>query len=110
LPSSPSPSSLDILWVSPHDATPEQKEQLAGLRRLATVLGAHMLVERGADVAATIGEVAAVRGTTYILMGAPRPQTALRRLVRPALPFRLLRALPGVDLRIVADRSRRGRA
>jgi hypothetical protein len=28
-------------------------------------------------------------------------------LTKPALPFRLLRGLPGVDLRIVADRSRR---
>jgi two-component system sensor histidine kinase KdpD len=98
---------LDILWVSPHDPTPEQKEQLAALRRLAAVLGAHMLVERGVDIAATIREVATARGTTYILMGAPRPQTALRRLVQPALPFRLLRVLPAVDLRIVADRSHR---
>jgi two-component system sensor histidine kinase KdpD len=98
---------LDILWVCPQEPTEEEREQLAALRRLATVLGAHLLVERGADVAATIREVAADRGTTYVLMGAPRPQTALRRLVRPALPFRLLRLLPGADLRIVADRSRR---
>jgi hypothetical protein len=40
-------------------------------------------------------------------MGTPRPRSALRRLVSPALPFRLLQLLPGVDVRIVADRSRR---
>ena len=40
-------------------------------------------------------------------MGTPQPRSALRRLTGPALPFRLLQLLPGVDLRIVADRSRR---
>ena len=32
---------------------------------------------------------------------------AASRLAQPALPFRLLRGLPGVDLRIVADRTLR---
>jgi two-component system sensor histidine kinase KdpD len=98
---------LDILWVSSGDPTPEEREQLDALRRLATVLGAHLLVERGDDVAATVREVAAERGTTYVLMGTPRPRNALARLARPALPVRLIQLLPGVDLRIVADRSRR---
>ena len=40
-------------------------------------------------------------------MGTPQPRSALRRLARAALPFRLLQLLPGVDLRIVADRTRR---
>jgi two-component system sensor histidine kinase KdpD len=99
---------LDLLWVSSHDPTPEEQEQLDALRRLATVLGAHLLVERGDDVAATVREVAAERGTTYVLMGTPRPRNPIRRLLSPALPFRLIQMLPGVDLRIVADRSRRG--
>jgi hypothetical protein len=42
-------------------------------------------------------------------MGTPKHQNGLRRLARPALPFRLLDLLPGVDLRIVADRTRRKR-
>ena len=71
------------------------------------MLGAHLLVERGDDVAETVRRVAAERGTTYVLMGTPKPRSALRRLTRPALPFRLLQLLPGVDLRIVADRTRR---
>src|SRR5215210_6055520 len=98
---------LDILWVSSHDPDEEEQEQLEALRRLATALGAHLLVERGDDVAATVRQVVADRGTTYVLMGTPRQRNALQRLVRPALPFRLLRLLPGVDVRIVADRSRR---
>ena len=98
---------LDILWVSSHEPDEEEREQLEALRRLATALGAHLLVERGDDVAAVVRQVVADRGTTYVLMGTPRPRNPLQRLVRPALPFRLLELLPGVDLRIVADRSRR---
>jgi two-component system sensor histidine kinase KdpD len=98
---------LDILWVSPHEPDAGEREQLDALRRLATLLGAHLLVERGDDVAETVQRVAAERGTTYVLMGRPRPRNALRRLTQPALPFRLMQMLPGVDLRIVADRSQR---
>jgi two-component system sensor histidine kinase KdpD len=98
---------LDILWVAPHEPTAEEREQLDALRRLATLLGAHLLVEPGDDVAETVKRVAAERGTTYVLMGTPRPRSALRRLAAPALPYRLLQRLPGVDLRIVADRSLR---
>jgi two-component system sensor histidine kinase KdpD len=98
---------LDILWVSPREPDDAEREQLDALRRLATLLGAHLLVEPGDDVAETVRRVAVERGTTYVLMGTPKPRSALRRLMRPALPFRLLQLLPGVDLRIVADRSRR---
>src|SRR5947209_11198816 len=66
--------------------------QLEGLRSLATVLGAHLLVERGDDVAEVVRRVASERGTTYVLMGAPKPRGAWQRLTRPALPFQLLRA------------------
>jgi hypothetical protein len=41
-------------------------------------------------------------------MGRPQPRGPLRRLTSPALPYRLLAVLPGVDLRIVADRSQKG--
>jgi two-component system sensor histidine kinase KdpD len=98
---------LDMLWVQQHEPDEDEREQLEALRRLATVLGAHLLIERGDDIAATVQRVAAERGTTYVLMGTPKPRSPLRRLLQPALPFRLLSLLPGVDLRIVADRSRR---
>jgi two-component system, OmpR family, sensor histidine kinase KdpD len=96
---------LDILWVADHEPSESEQEQIAGLRRLASVLGAHLVVERGDDVATTTAQVAADRGTTYVLMGTPKPRSALRRLTEPALAFQLLGLLPGVDLRIVADRA-----
>ena len=99
-------SELDLLWVTDRDPKPEEQEQIDALRRLASVLGAHLLVEHGDDVALTAQRVAIERGTTYILMGTPKPRNAMRRLIEPALPFRLLGLLPGVDLRIVADRTR----
>jgi two-component system, OmpR family, sensor histidine kinase KdpD len=98
---------LDLLWVSDHEPREDEREQLEALRRLASVLGAHLIIEHGDDIAATAARVAEDRGTTYILMGRPKPRSALRRLLAPALPFRLLSLLPGVDLRIVADRTRR---
>ena len=98
---------LDLLWVTDREPTEEQREQIEALRRLASVLGAHLLIERGDDVAGVAQRVANERGTTYVLMGTPKPRNAISRLIQPALPFRLLKLLPGVDLRIVADRTQR---
>ncbi len=98
---------LDLLWVQDHEPDAEEGEQLDALRRLAVVLGAHLLVERGDDLVATARRVARERGTTYLLMGAPAHRNPLRRARGPSLPSRLLDALPGVDVRIVADRTQR---
>ena len=100
---------LDLLWVSSSDrpAAAEEREQLEALRRLASVLGAHLLIEPGEDVVDGAARVARERGTTYLLMGVPHPRGALARLARPVLVDRLLRELPGVDVRIVADRAKR---
>jgi two-component system, OmpR family, sensor histidine kinase KdpD len=100
---------LDVLWVADHDANEDEAEQLEALRRLSSVLGAHLLIEHGDDVAAVAQRVAQDRGTTYVLMGTPKPRGAFRRLTQSALPFRLLELLPGVDLRIVADRTQRAK-
>jgi two-component system, OmpR family, sensor histidine kinase KdpD len=94
--------------VQPPGSPPRDDErvQLEALRRLASVLGASFLVEEGDDLVTTVAQVAAERGTTYVLIGQPQPRTGLRRLGE-SLPDRLLRMVPGVDVRIVADRSRR---
>ena len=98
---------LDLLYVARRPPDDAEREQLDALRRLATMLGAHLLVESGDDVAETTRRVAEERGTTYLLMGRPKPRNPMRRLLEPALPFRLMHLLPGVDLRLVADRTRR---
>ncbi len=103
---------LDLLAVRQPGQEPsaQEREQLEALRRLASILGAQLLLEEGDDIAEVAIRVARERGSTYVLMGAPRPRNAWRRLTQPALPFRLLKGLPGVDLRIVADRTLREEA
>jgi len=99
---------LDLLWVrAPGKALSEdQRRSLVALRQLASVLGARMIEEESDDLASTVVEVAARRGTTYILLGSVSPPRGLARLRTP-LPQQLMQRLPGVDVRIVADRSQR---
>ncbi len=102
---------LDILVVRPPGRAPskDDREQLEALRRLAAVLGARLTVEEREDAAAAVIETAHGLGTTYVLMGAPEQQRGLRRMSESLLD-RLLRELPGVDVRIVTDPTlRRGR-
>jgi two-component system, OmpR family, sensor histidine kinase KdpD len=98
---------LDLLHVAKPGAKlrDDEREQVEALRRLASVLGVEMLVEEGDDIADVTARVARERGTTYVLIGPPRSTRGLRRFGE-SLPEKLLRKLPGVDLRIVADRSR----
>ncbi len=99
---------IDLLWVAPpgREPSPEHQRQLQALGQLASVLGANLIVEPGDDIADTVARVARERGSTYLLMGRSRPARGLSRL-RVPLPQRLMEALPGVDVRIVADRSLR---
>jgi two-component system sensor histidine kinase KdpD len=101
-------SELDVLWVAEPDyvASPEEQAQVAALRRLSSVLGAHFLVMHGDDVVETIGRCARERGSTYVLLGPPSPRSAVARWSRPSLMDRLLRELPGIDVRVIADRSK----
>jgi two-component system, OmpR family, sensor histidine kinase KdpD len=95
---------LDLLYVAPPGEPPrgQERQQLEELRRLATLLGADLIVEEGDDLVDAAVRVAAERGTTYVFMGQPRTRGALAR-VTEWLPERLMRRLPGVDVRIVAD-------
>jgi two-component system, OmpR family, sensor histidine kinase KdpD len=99
---------MDVLTVLPpgREPTPDEAEQLDALRRLGSLLGAQVLIEEGDDVPDIVARVARERGSTYVLMGAPAARNGIKRFTEP-LTERLLRRLPGVDLRIVADRSKR---
>jgi len=94
---------LDLLYVAPPGARPNaaEREQLGVLRRLADDLRARMLVEEGDDAAEVAADVAAAAGTTYVMVGRPGARSALSRWREP-LAERLMRRIPGVDVRIVA--------
>jgi two-component system, OmpR family, sensor histidine kinase KdpD len=97
---------LDVLIVLGREPTDAEREQIEAFRRLGSLLGVEVLVEEGDDVTEVAARVAAERRSTYVLIGTPAPRRGLRRLSEP-LTDRLLRALPGIDVRIVADRSKR---
>jgi two-component system sensor histidine kinase KdpD len=99
---------LELLWVKPpgREATDEEQRSLSALRQLASVLGAKLIVEESDDLAGAVADVARRHGTTYILMGRPKNPRGMARWRSPLLP-RLLEQLPGVDIRLVADRAQR---
>ena len=103
---------LDVLVVRPPGRPPsaEDRKRLEELRRLTAMLGARLRVEEGEDVAAVAIRLARSLGSTYVLMGTPGQRRGLSRLgtaTERSLLMRLLRELPGVDVRIVADPSLR---
>lgn len=97
---------LDILWVRHPDRAIDRQTQdrVAALSRLASILGVDFLQEASDDFVATVKRVAAERGSTYLLMGPSNWHGLLGRFKRP-LSVRLSEALPGVDVRTVADRA-----
>jgi len=106
---------LDVLVVRPPGRPPstEDRKQLEELRRLVSMLGARLRVEEGEDVAAVAIAQARSLGTTYLLMAAPPERRGLSRLgsrSELSLVARLLRGLPGVDVRLVADPALRQEA
>ncbi len=103
-------ASLDLLWIRPPGGklTEDEERSLAAMRELASVLGVRLLIEESDNLPAAIADVARRQGTTYILMGRSRQVRGFARLRTP-LPQRLMELLPGVDVRIVADRGRRSR-
>jgi two-component system sensor histidine kinase KdpD len=103
---------LDVLLVRPPGRTPSEQDRrrLEELRRLVAMLGARLRVEEGEDVAEVAIRVARSLGSTYVLMGTPSERRGLGRLggiSERSLLTRLLRGLPGVDIRVVTDPSLR---
>jgi two-component system sensor histidine kinase KdpD len=104
---------LDVLVVRPPGRPPssEDRKRLEELRRLTAMLGASLHVEEGNDVADVAIATARSLRSTYVIMGAPAPRRGLGRLLGSSdgrsLLERLLDELEGVDVRIVADPTRR---
>jgi two-component system sensor histidine kinase KdpD len=97
---------LDVLVVRPAGRPPSEddRRRLEELRRLTAMLGASLRIEEGTDVAAVAIETARSLHSTYVLMGTPAPGKPFARIgADRSLLSRLLRGLPGVDVRIVAD-------
>ena len=96
---------LDILVVrDPHEEpSAKEREQLEALRRLAAVLGAALFVEAGEDVAAGRGPRRA-RARHHLHPDGPAASHARHRAAARAAGMRLIRELPDVDVRILADR------
>jgi len=84
----------------------EEATQLAAFRRLASILGVHFLEEEGDDLVATVRRVAAERGSTYVFVGTPDERRWVE-IVRGSLVSRMIRELPGIDIRVVAHRALR---
>ena len=101
-------SEIDALWMRPpgYQPTAEEATQLAALRRLAGVLGVHFLEEEGDDLVDTIRRVVEERGSTYVFVGTPDERRRVE-ILRGSLLSRMVRELPGVDIRVVADRALR---
>jgi two-component system sensor histidine kinase KdpD len=101
---------MDAVWVKPPGRPPTEEEtiQLAALRRLAGILGVHFLEEEGDDLVATVRRVADERGSTYIFVGTP-DESRRREIFGGSLLSRMVRELPGLDIRVVANRADRDR-
>ena len=99
---------LDVLVVRPPGRAPsaEDRTRLEALRRLVSMLGARLHVEEGEDVAAVAIRIARAQRSTYLLMGPPSGRRRLGRFGEPLL-MRLVRGLPGVDVRVVSDPTQR---
>lgn len=98
---------LDVLWVAPVDTAPseEQRRQIDAIERLCSVLGAKFITANGDDLVEAVGRVARERGTTYLLLGPPSSSLG-KPWAKRSLVDRLIAELPGVDIRVIADRSK----
>jgi two-component system sensor histidine kinase KdpD len=104
-------SDIDALWVRRpgQQLSADEATQLAALRRLASILGVHFLEEEGEDLVETVRRVADERGSTYVFVGTPDERRRVE-ILRGSLVSRMIRELPGIDIRVVADRALREQA
>jgi two-component system sensor histidine kinase KdpD len=101
-------SEIDAVWVRrPGQQLSEQEAvSLAALRRLAAILGAHFIELEGDRLPDAVKQLVRERGSTYVFLGTP-DESRRREVLRGSLVSKLVRELPGVDIRVVADRALR---
>ena len=101
-------SELDAVWVRKpgQELSEAETVSLAALRRLASILGAHFIELEGESLAETVKQFVDERGSTYVFVGTP-DESRRTEILRGSLVSRLVRDLPGVDIRVVADRALR---
>lgn len=99
---------LDVLWVRRPGRVLGDDEAIAlsALRRLTVVLGAHFVEEEDENLVQTVRRVVYERGSTYVFVGTP-DERRRTEILRGSLISALVRALPGVDIRVVANRADR---
>ena len=99
---------IDALWMRPSGREPTSEEaiQLAALRRVASLLGVQFIEVDGDDLVETVRRVSQERGSTYIFVGTPDERRRVE-ILRGSLLSRMVREIPGVDIRVVADRALR---
>jgi two-component system, OmpR family, sensor histidine kinase KdpD len=99
---------IDAIWVRPADHHPsaDEQTQLAALRRVANLLGIHFREEAGDDLVDTVRRVARELGSTYIFVGTP-DERRRTEIFHGSLLSRMVRELPGIDIRVIADRALR---
>jgi two-component system sensor histidine kinase KdpD len=99
---------MDALWVRRpgHDLSEEEATQLAALRRLAGILGVHFLEDEGDSLVDTVRRVALERGSTYVFVGTP-DESRRREILGGSLLSRMVRELPGIDIRVITNRADR---
>jgi two-component system, OmpR family, sensor histidine kinase KdpD len=99
---------LDVLWVrTPGQRLNEQEEAShAALRRLVVILGGHYLEYESPRLVDAVKRVTGERGTTYVILGTP-DERRRTEILRGSLVSALVRELPGIDIRVVANRADR---
>ncbi len=99
---------IDAIWVRKpgREPTEEEATQLAALRRLSSMLGVHFLELEGDDLVEAVKRFAHERGSTYIIVGTPDERRRVE-ILRGSLLSRMVRELPGIDIRVVTDRALR---
>jgi two-component system, OmpR family, sensor histidine kinase KdpD len=101
-------SEIDAVWVRRPGQQLNEGEAiaLAALRRLASILGAHFIELEDDSLPDAVKRFVSERGSTYVFLGTP-DESRRTEIFRGSLVSKLVRELPGVDIRVVADRALR---